>query len=333
MARRDKEALIQVVLAALVKAGVVAERLSPPNIHPARFAVGQGAQRQTLRIYIWNLSHGGKSRSKEEFRIQITGVEQFEDEPGGKTLILGWDDGFGVFAGFDISKRLAQLGSSPSVQINAAALRSAADQGGAVQAKRAGEFAAAIRPDRLDAYVENLLQIHAGDVSPLLGEGGRDDDLEARFGTLAKASEFDFGRPDDPPLRAKVREDANALIAALEPHFESESNIGHNHPPEPIDDTDLSPQIFDAAKLIRDQAETQEPDGGQIAKAGGFLAWASKALKTAKAEGKALVEKGKDKARELAVAGALLLFDKIFDLLIHLVKAVWKWLQVATGAH
>ena len=29
-------------------------------------------KKEVVFIYIWNISHGGKSRSKEEFRIQMT---------------------------------------------------------------------------------------------------------------------------------------------------------------------------------------------------------------------------------------------------------------------
>jgi len=43
-----------------------------------------------LRIYIWNLTHGGGAqRPLDEYRIQITGVTSLKFESGVQTLLLG----------------------------------------------------------------------------------------------------------------------------------------------------------------------------------------------------------------------------------------------------
>ena len=84
------------------------------------------AKQIRVRIYIWNLTHGGgAARAADEYRIQITGVDRFEQREGEKTLILGWWEPVGVFAGFDFYKHNGQLGASPSIQIREENLRNA----------------------------------------------------------------------------------------------------------------------------------------------------------------------------------------------------------------
>lgn len=68
------------------------------NHHPFRLMVFKEHEAYTIKLYIWRLTHGGGSaRPVNEFRIQITShVSQFEPEPRGKTLILGWWEQAGV---------------------------------------------------------------------------------------------------------------------------------------------------------------------------------------------------------------------------------------------
>src|ERR1700733_7971807 len=77
--------------------------LSEPGVHPARYRIYLGERGFAVRIYIWNISHGGGPRNPEEYRIQITGLgaDRFTPEIGGKTLILGWWPNDEIFAGFD----------------------------------------------------------------------------------------------------------------------------------------------------------------------------------------------------------------------------------------
>jgi putative restriction endonuclease len=126
----------------------------------------RGGDREIVRVYIWNLSHGGGQRSEHEFRIQITGIDGFQLEPDGTTLILGWSDDFGAFAAFDARRRTGPLGASPSIQLLASTLNAATADGAALQ-KKGGEFAVAVRPDRLSTYVQNYDAVHQGDISRL----------------------------------------------------------------------------------------------------------------------------------------------------------------------
>ncbi len=115
-----------------------------------------------LKIYIWNLTHGGgAARPADEYRIQITGVDRFEAEVGGKTLILGWWEEGSVFAGFDFNKHTSSLGFSPSIQIREAALRKAYINGFSPWTKENQETAIAFRPDFFVEYVRNLESLHS----------------------------------------------------------------------------------------------------------------------------------------------------------------------------
>jgi putative restriction endonuclease len=137
--------------------------ISAKGDHPARYRVYRDDQGFTVRVYIWNISHGGGSRRSEaEYRIQITGLHQdrFQPEIGGKTLILGWWTNNDIFAGFDYRMHSAHLGSSPSFQVGLPALQSAVANRFAAHHKNTGELVIAFRPDFIGAYAENLEALH-----------------------------------------------------------------------------------------------------------------------------------------------------------------------------
>ncbi len=132
--------------------------------HPFRLQIYRADESYRVRIYIWNLTHGGgKARPREEYRIQITGlsIPRFELEPGGKTLILGWWEEAGVFVGFDFQKHSGLLGASPSIQIRQEALEQARLNGFALYNKGNQEIAIAFKPDFLLEYIRNLEALHS----------------------------------------------------------------------------------------------------------------------------------------------------------------------------
>ncbi len=112
-----------------------------------------------LRVYIWNLTHGGRTRSRDEYRIQVQ-VNRFQRDTRHKTLVLGWWDDAGVFAGFDVRKHSGILGNPSSIQIRRATLRKAAASGISAHEKANGELAVAFRPDFFLEYVSKLEDIH-----------------------------------------------------------------------------------------------------------------------------------------------------------------------------
>ena len=138
--------------------------LSPAGDRSARYRVYRDDRAFSIRVYIWNITHGGgAARSATEYRFQITGlgtVNRFSPEIGGKTLILGWSDNEEVFAGFDYRRHSGALGKSPSLQIGLPALQAAVLSGFAVHTKTSGELAIAFRPNFIGTYAENLESLH-----------------------------------------------------------------------------------------------------------------------------------------------------------------------------
>lgn len=164
MARLSKQRLLDIIISSLEHSGWAITAISPGATHPFRFEIEKGGARARVRTYIWNTTHGGASRSVDEFRIQITsGVYTFERETDGITLILGWSESYKVFAGFDIAYHDGSLGSSPSIQIGEATMALGAARGFASQQKSNNEIAVAVRGDRLADYILQHQAIHTGD--------------------------------------------------------------------------------------------------------------------------------------------------------------------------
>lgn len=174
MARLTKSQLFGVFENAVLESGWSFLHLSDAGVHPARYQVYQDGAGPKVRVYIWNMTHGGgEARPVNEYRIQITGIapaegapQQFLPEIGGKTLILGYWHDVGVFVGFDFTRHSGLLGASPSMQIGEEALNAANRKGFAAHSKGNGELAIAFRPDFMAAYIANLEALHETGVSP-----------------------------------------------------------------------------------------------------------------------------------------------------------------------
>ncbi len=161
MAKLGKEELFDLVIGAVRNCGWQVVRLSALNQHPLRFKMFKDEEGLLVRAYIWNISHGGgAARPADEYRIQITGVDQFREEPDGKTVILGWWDEAGVFAGFDFRFHRRPLGFSPSFQIKEEYLREAYQKGFCPYQKDNREIAVAFRPDFIAEYLRQLESLH-----------------------------------------------------------------------------------------------------------------------------------------------------------------------------
>lgn len=161
MAPLSKAELLDRVAQAINVSGWNVLYLSSRDSHPFELQIYHDAESYRMRIYIWNLTHGGgAARPANEYRIQITGVNSFEQTPSFKTLILGWWQDAEVFAGFDVRKHASSLGSSPSFQIRKECLEQAALNAFSPCDKGNQEIAIAFRPDFFVEYVRNLTALH-----------------------------------------------------------------------------------------------------------------------------------------------------------------------------
>ena len=166
MAILSKPALLNHIVEAVRECNWDVLYISPA--HPFRLNVFRDDVNHRIKIYIWNLSHGGGSaRPGNEYRIQVKVREAFEEEIGWTTLLLGWWEEVGVFAGFDFRKHYGLPGWSSSIQIKEEALQHAYINGFAATDKGNQEIAIAFRPDFFIHYLQNLQQFHDFGESPV----------------------------------------------------------------------------------------------------------------------------------------------------------------------
>lgn len=167
MAGLSKTDLFEIVVAAVGESGWNVLYIAPSSTHPFQLQIYRGDEGYRLRIYIWTLTHGGgRNRPADEYRIQITGVQQIQTLPGERTLLLGWWEQEGVFAGFDARKHSGLLGQSPSIQIRRPCLEQAQAAGFSPCDKGNQEIAIAFRPDFFAEYVRQLEPLHDFGQSP-----------------------------------------------------------------------------------------------------------------------------------------------------------------------
>lgn len=113
-----------------------------------------------LVIYIWNCTHGGGSaRAPDEYRIQFTGAVPI-DHPDAITLLLGWHEGYEVFAAWDIRQHAGQDSASPSAQIKEGTLQQAHTHRFAIQTRLNNEIVVAFRPEFFVEYALNSKSLH-----------------------------------------------------------------------------------------------------------------------------------------------------------------------------
>ena len=337
MARLTKNALIGLVVDAITTDGWTVTFLTRAGTHPVRFTMKKEGVEHTVRLYIWNLSHGGKTRPDDEFRIQVTGIKRFEAEPNGRTLILGWGGELGVFAGFSAQHRISSFGKSPSIQIKSATLQAAEEMGAGIQDKGEGEHVIALRPDKIGRYVQHLTDAHAGNLNPILAsdDSWAADPLASEIHRLVNSDGvIDLDADGESKIRTEIISGVDEVLTALQANNPDDSpRIGHNQPPEAIDDQQpLAPKIVDASSGIKSELESSRPDFRRVGSAGRFLAWASRLLQIAKEEGAQVLDKGRDLSREYALRTlggmGLVFMDELGVLLKQVAGSILEWLQL-----
>ena len=203
----EKPALFKLFEDALRKSGLYFLRLSGEGEHPAVYHIIKGGESYQVRVYIWNLTFGGRVTLQDEWRIQVTGLplidgrKYFVHGIRDKTVILGWCESLRVFAAYDVRKHLGVLGSSPSIQIRQPALEKAQINGIAPHFKGEEEVAFAVKPAYMGTYLDNMEDIHACGSS------------EATLGILKKICQ-DPESVNDQDIREKVPESRRYAVVS-----------------------------------------------------------------------------------------------------------------------
>lgn len=162
MAALPPAEIIDAIVSAFVDSGAQAHLSSAIRTHPRKFLVIEKDSAYPVWIYIWTITHGGATRSAEEYRIQMTTVEPpLAMNPQGPTLLLGWNPDHEVFGGFDITRHSKDFrAGSNSVQISLSALRSAQNFGWGFYTNQFNEIAVAFKPAELVNYLHNADALH-----------------------------------------------------------------------------------------------------------------------------------------------------------------------------
>lgn len=164
MAKHRKYDLLEVIAQSINDCGWNILYVTNIDEHPFVIKIYNSENSHLLRIYVWNLSHGGGAkRASDEYRVQFTSVNKFVKHKDEKCLILGWWKEAEVFAGFDYAKHSDKTWNpkdSPSAQIKEENLRKALINGFSPYEKGNNEIAIAFRPDFFVSYVQELEQLH-----------------------------------------------------------------------------------------------------------------------------------------------------------------------------
>lgn len=163
MAAASRGEIVEAVLNALSDSGAYAQLTSTGREQPRKFQVIVENALSPLWVYIWTITHGGRGRSEEEYRIQKTGVTPpLKANPAGPTLILGWNPEHEVFGGFDFTRHRDDFKpGSNSAQISLSALLAAKNFGWGFYTNQYSEIAVAFKPAEFVDYMLNAEALHS----------------------------------------------------------------------------------------------------------------------------------------------------------------------------
>jgi putative restriction endonuclease len=149
-----------------------------------------------LRVYVRNITHGGRTRRADEYRIQLTD-ERIQLPASRVTLLLGYHLRTDTFVAFDPDEH-QRYGSSPSVQVSLGLLEAARQEGvlASTRTRRDGEEAViAVAGDFLGEHVRSRADVEAI-ASDILPSAARDQ-------VLTGVSEADMEIPADVPFERR----------------------------------------------------------------------------------------------------------------------------------
>lgn len=170
--RLSRSALGLHIVSALQAGGYSTLLLDAVDAHPLRLAISrdQFEQPEVLRVYCWNITHGGGSaRAADEFRIQLTGAMP-ELVPNETTVVIGWSEQFEVFAGWDEELHTGRVSISPSLQVRRETLERAWDEGLQAAVRHSGDVVVAFTPSLLATYCLFADELRSGGGAQLVSE-------------------------------------------------------------------------------------------------------------------------------------------------------------------
>ena len=157
----SREAINRAILESINECGAIGFPLQSSGAHPRVYVIAQSGRQISLWVYCWTLTHGGRKTLPDEYRIQMTTVESpLPMNPGGRTILLGYEPDREVFVGFDLERHRTFTSGSPSIQVSISTLNSCLQDGLAFQTKSNEEIAIGVRSDHLLFYCENVRQLH-----------------------------------------------------------------------------------------------------------------------------------------------------------------------------
>jgi hypothetical protein len=172
----SKQALKTFLIEAITRAGVLvetAEFIGNRADLPCRVSVRYpNGRNRSYNLYFWTISHGGRTRSESEYRIQAKLKESRElSFTGGATVLLGYYDAaldavarinapdhadMMVITAWEALRHL-KVGASSSCQVNYPVLREAYLAGSASSTRKCGdgteERVICFRPEYLARYL------------------------------------------------------------------------------------------------------------------------------------------------------------------------------------
>jgi putative restriction endonuclease len=127
---------------------------------PVLLELTDGAQIWRLRAFCWNVTHGGGTRSDQEYRVQTTRPRQVPFYvPEMTTLLLGYDNDRDVFAAWN-AERHPNPSTSSSLQVMGSALETAQESGFVAYPRELSdstvELVVAFRPEFTSTYLRSL---------------------------------------------------------------------------------------------------------------------------------------------------------------------------------
>lgn len=157
----DRQERIARLLDGLSASGYRPAETFDPQAQPLDLLLARGRDQLRLRVFSWFATPGGPPgvRARGEMRVQTTrpGKVRLLGSRNELTLLLGYDERRDVFAAWD-PRHHPDPGGSSSLQVDAATLDEAAQEGFAAQARRISggeeEVVVAFQPEAIGAYFE-----------------------------------------------------------------------------------------------------------------------------------------------------------------------------------